>query len=598
LAPSSPSTPRAEYQSRLEARRAGAASLERRHYRLGNLRLLAFVAGAALAWLAFGSKVASPYWLAVPGVLFAILVILHDGVLRELQAARRAVSYYERLLARLDDRWVGTGEPGDRYLRPDHPYAEDLDLFGRGSLFELLCTARTRAGEATLADWLQSAAPPELVRQRQQAIAELRFRLDLREDLAVLGESVRSGVHAEEMVAWGAASPVFHSPRARPGLLCLSLATVASAILWIWLGWRDLFLILLITQLTIMYRLRHKLARAIADVEQPAHDLALLAGVLARLEQEQFTSAYLAGLRKRLSTPGRPLSLRIRQLNRWIELLDSRDNLFVRVAEPVLLWTVQICFAVEAWRARWGPAIGGWMAALGEIEALSSLAEYTYEHPGDPFPEFVSESPCLAGEGLSHPLLPAARAVANDVQLCGECRVLVVSGSNMSGKSTLLRTVGVNVVLAQAGAPVRARRLRLSSLHPGASIRVLDSLQSGSSRFHAELLHLRRIVTLAEQSPPVLFLLDEFLHGTNSHDRRIGAEAIVRGLITRGAIGLITTHDLALADIADALAPRAANVHFEDHLENGRMSFDYRMRPGIVTKSNALELMRSMGLEV
>ncbi|HWB96590.1 MAG TPA: hypothetical protein VG672_07810, partial [Bryobacteraceae bacterium] len=163
---------------------------------------------------------------------------------------------------------------------------------------------------------------------------------DLREDLAVLGESVRSGVHAEEMVAWGAASPVFHSPRARPGLLCLSLATVASAILWIWLGWRDLFLILLITQLTIMYRLRHKLARAIADVEQPAHDLALLAGVLARLEQEQFTSAYLAGLRKRLSTPGRPLSLRIRQLNRWIELLDSRDNLFVRVAEPVLLWTV------------------------------------------------------------------------------------------------------------------------------------------------------------------------------------------------------------------------------------------------------------------
>ncbi|HWB95965.1 MAG TPA: hypothetical protein VG672_04665, partial [Bryobacteraceae bacterium] len=177
MAPSSPSTPRAEYQSRLEARRAGAASLERRHYRLGNLRLLAFVAGAALAWLAFGSKVASPYWLAVPGVLFAILVILHDGVLRELQAARRAVSYYERLLARLDDRWVGTGEPGDRYLRPDHPYAEDLDLFGRGSLFELLCTARTRAGEATLADWLQSAAPPELVRQRQQAIAELRFRL-------------------------------------------------------------------------------------------------------------------------------------------------------------------------------------------------------------------------------------------------------------------------------------------------------------------------------------------------------------------------------------------------------------------------------------
>jgi DNA mismatch repair ATPase MutS len=235
---------------------------------------------------------------------------------------------------------------------------------------------------------------------------------------------------------------------------------------------------------------------------------------------------------------------------------------------------------------------------VGEMEALSSLAGYSYEHPADTFPEFTGESPCFEAEGLGHPLLPENRTVPNDVRIGGELRVLVVSGSNMSGKSTLLRTVGVNAVLAQAGAPVRARRLRISPLAVGASIQVQDSLQEGKSRFYAEITRLRAIMELANGATPVLFLIDELLHGTNSHDRRIGAEAIVRGLVARGAIGLITTHDLALTGIAAALGSQAANVHFADHLENGRMCFDFRMRPGVVEKSNAIELMRSVGLEL
>jgi DNA mismatch repair ATPase MutS len=180
----------------------------------------------------------------------------------------------------------------------------------------------------------------------------------------------------------------------------------------------------------------------------------------------------------------------------------------------------------------------------------------------------------------------------------GDLRVLIVSGSNMSGKSTLLRTVGINAVLAQAGAPVCARRLKVSRLALGASIRTMDSLQDGTSRFYAEIKRLHQIMELTGGPLPVLFLLDELLHGTNSHDRRIGAEAIVRGLVERGAIGLVTTHDLALAHVAEALAPRAENVHFEDQFEDGRMTFDYRLHPGVVEKSNALELMRSVGLEV
>ncbi|MGA2434212.1 MAG: DNA mismatch repair protein MutS, partial [Bryobacteraceae bacterium] len=211
---------------------------------------------------------------------------------------------------------------------------------------------------------------------------------------------------------------------------------------------------------------------------------------------------------------------------------------------------------------------------------------------------FVESGPLFEGVGIAHPLLPESRAVRNDVNLGGGLRVMIVSGSNMSGKSTLLRTVGINIVLAMAGAPVRARSLRLSPLAAGASIRTLDSLQGGTSRFYAEIKRLHAVVELTAGPLPLLFLLDELLHGTNSHDRLIGGEAVVRTLVERGAVGLVTTHDLALSGMVESLGERAANVHFEDQLRDGHIAFDYHLRPGIVQKSNALELMRSVGLDV
>jgi DNA mismatch repair ATPase MutS len=270
----------------------------------------------------------------------------------------------------------------------------------------------------------------------------------------------------------------------------------------------------------------------------------------------------------------------------------------MKVVGPLMLWTEQLAFAIEAWRRVSGPALRRWLDAVGEIEALCCLGAYAWEHPADVFPEFAAGGACFEGEEMAHPLLDRSRAVRNSVALGGDLRVLIVSGSNMSGKSTLLRTLGINTVLAQAGAPVCARRLRLSRLALGASIRTMDSLHDGTSRFYAEIKRLHQIMELTAGPLAVLFLLDELLHGTNSHDRKIGAEAIVRGLVERGAIGLVTTHDLALAQVVEALATRAANVHFEDQFENGRMTFDYRLHAGVVEKSNALELMRSVGLEV
>jgi DNA mismatch repair ATPase MutS len=357
-------------------------------------------------------------------------------------------------------------------------------------------------------------------------------------------------------------------------------------------------LLFILANLAFYTTIRARVQHILAAVELPANDLRILSGLLERFEREALESPLLAALKARITTDGQPASRQIIRLRRLVEWRDQANHqMFALVAEP-LLWSVHFAFAIERWRQSAGPHIGEWIAATGEIEALSSVAGYAAENPEDVFPELAEHGPLFDGKGIAHPLLPAATVIRNDVRLDENLQLLLVSGSNMSGKSTLLRSVGLNAVLAWAGAPVRASGLRVSPLAVGASMRVQDSVQDGKSRFYAEITRLRQVVDLAEGRVPLLFLLDEVLSGTNSHDRRIGAEAVVRNLVQSGAIGLVTTHDLALAHIADDLAPRAANVHFEDHIEDGRIAFDYRMRPGVVTKSNALELMRSVGLQV
>ncbi|MBX3024081.1 DNA mismatch repair protein MutS [bacterium] len=590
---------RADYTVRLAQRRRRAAALARSERRIGSARLAVFAAAGGLAWLAFGLHLVPGWSLALPTVLFAALILRHAAVIPARRAADRAVAFYERGLARLDEAWAGGGVGGERYLDPRHPYAADLDLFGAGSLFELLCTARTRAGQDTLAAWLLAPAPPDEVRARQAAVAALRPRLDLREDLAVLGDALGDALHADSLAAWGGAPRRLPGAPARLAAALAALAVVGSAAAW---GAGMVGPLPMLAALGVAAALgawwRAGVRAVVRDVEPAGRDLALLARLLARIEREPAEVPRLAALRAALDSGGVAPSARIAQLERLVGLLDARRNQFFAPLAPLLLWQTQLALAIEAWRAASGAAVARWVTALGEYEALQALAAYAAEHPDDRFPSFVDGPAQLAGEGLGHPLLPAARCVRNDVRLGPEHAVLVISGSNMSGKSTLLRTIGTNVVLAQAGAPVRATRLTASALAVGTSMRVHDSLQAGTSRFYAEIQRLRQLVDGASTPPPLLFLLDEILHGTNSHDRRIGAEAVVRGLLGRGAIGCITTHDLSLAGIVDALAPRAANVHFADHLEDGVMRFDYRMQPGVVQHSNALALMRAVGLEV
>jgi hypothetical protein len=591
--------PKTEYSKRRQHWQAEVARLDRQHLSLGNIRLTVFLLGVALWWFAIRPGTISGWWLLLPLTAFFALVLFHQGVRVKAQRAKRAVAFYDQGIARLEDRWSGQGQQGTEFVDEHHPYAQDLDLFGKGSLFELLCTARTRGGEATLAAWLCVPAPLEEIRARHAAVTELRPRLDLRETVALLGENVRASLHPTELNTWAQGPTLANLTVMRLIAVTLAGLTVFTLLGQVVFEWGPLwFLFALLLKFAFEIRLRPWMRQAGIGVTHAVRDLTLLSELLGHLETEQFHSLRLMSLRAALETNGLPPSRQITRLRQWISLLESAKNqLFIPIAF-LLLWETQIMLAIEAWRIRSGAAIPRWLTALGEFEALCALAGYAYEHPQDPFPELVADGPCFDGIEIGHPLLPRAQCVRNSLGLGNELQVLLVSGSNMSGKSTLLRTVGINIVLALAGAPVCAQRVQLSPLAIGATLRVQDSLQAGSSRFYAEISRLRQLMDIAKGPLPLLFLLDEILHGTNSHDRRVGAEGLIQGFLKRNAIGLVTTHDLALAQIVETLASRAANVCFEDHLVDGKLVFDYRMRPGIVQKSNALELMRSVGLEV
>jgi hypothetical protein len=593
--------PAEEYKRRLEDRQRMVEHFKKLEHLIGNIRLGVGLFFFVLLWLAIGPGVVSGWWLVLPILAFVVLVARHERIRAKGRQMQRAATFYERGLARIEDRWMSLPSIRERpYTEFDesHPYAIDLDIFGKGSLFELLSQARTRSGDQALASWLLAAASPAEIAKRQQAIEELRNNLDLREDMAVVGEDVRAAIHPEWMKRWGARPRVLESSAARAVAPVLSVLMIASLVYYfgfIGSGWFVLAAITLGGAFGMHYK--NRVRDVTASVADPVKDLQILSHLLERLEKEQWHTEKLRGLRAALDTEGQSPSTAIRKLVRLIEWLNSRLNPLFAALAPLLLWSTQFAFAIEQWRSRHGEAVGRWLDTVGELEALCSLSAFAYEHPGDPFPEVVESGTQLEGEELRHPLLPAAQCVPNSIKLDSHQQVLIISGSNMSGKSTLLRTAGVNAVLAFAGAPVRAKRLRLSILAIGATIRVMDSLQQGTSRFYAEIQRLRDIMELAKKMP-ALFLLDEILHGTNSHDRAVGAEAVIRGLIGRGAIGLVTTHDLALTRLAETLAPRSANFHFQDHLEDGRMVFDYRLHTGVVQKSNALALMRAVGLEV
>lgn len=589
----------AEYTRRLNSWDARAKDLEPYERHMGTVRLVLAALIIATAWASLASRVISPLWILPVVAGFAAAVLVHAELRRRWVRAQRAIVVYRNGVGRVQDRWAGSGLDGERFAADTHVYATDLDLFGKGGLFELVSAARTRMGEDTLAQWLLTPAAPGEIRDRQACIVELRDRVDLAEDLALLGEDGRIAAQPQALVEWAESPIALKQPWIRLAAWSLPPLFVATAVLWGTLGIAAPFILVVLIEIAVLARLGKTLALGLKTTEGALQDLKTVAALLSRVEREPFQAPVMQALICPLVSHGQPASRGFAQLDRIANLAESsrRNQLVSLFLSIPLLFSLQAVLLAERWRRRHGSIVRTWVETTGRIEALGSLARYSYEHPSYPFPELVAGPARFDAAALGHPLLPADRCIHNDLELGGDTKILLISGSNMSGKSTLLRAVGLNAVLAMAGAPVCASRLSMTPLQVAASIRVNDSLQEGSSRFYAEIKRLRQIYELATGEPAVLFLLDEVLQGTNSHDRRIGAEAILRAYRERGALGLATTHDLALTAM-QGLEGCLRNVHFDDRIDNGVITFDYKLRDGVVTKSNALELMRSIGLKV
>jgi hypothetical protein len=538
------------------------------------------------------------WWFALPAIVGTAVVPRFRRLRREATEAWRLKGYYRRGLQRISGDWPGSGTPGEEFLDPAHPYARDLGVFGEGSLFELLCVARTAIGRRGLANYVLSPASPEEVSSRQAAVRELSLRGKLREQVALLGEFEAAESRRETFTDWLDSPPVRFHPALRAAaavssaaVLCAVLAGAAGLVPWRVTG--HAILPLLAFQSIAGLVCRERVRRMMESLRSAALETSMLRQGLQLLEPQSFHAAKLVELAARVQGSSRS----VRALELLLRGMHARNKEWFYQASLLLMAATQLCMAVEQWRDRHGVNLRIWIDAWGEFEALNAIGNYAVENPEHTFPEVQVGAICFDAAALGHPLMQSEKCVRNDVQLDAGTRFYVISGSNMSGKSSLLRAIGLNAVLALAGGPVRAERLRLSPLRVCASIGVVDSQLNGQSKFLAEVERVRLAIESAAEGN-VLFLIDEIFSGTNSRDRRAASDAVVRTLVERGAIGALSTHDMALTEIAEAAELHGLNVHLGSRDGADPMSFDYRLKPGITTETNALAIARMAGVPV
>jgi hypothetical protein len=596
---------RITYEEGRNQRSREVASFDDRARTIGTTRLvLAVLALVLVGGLVWGRLGAWAGWSVAADVAgFVALVLVHARVHEARERSSAALRFHERGLARMDHAWDALPRGSERFKSAVHPFANDLDIFGHASVMQLVDATETRFGEERLARLLSLQDPgtwPGDVQARQEAVRDLTSRPAFREALAIAG-----GVLADEkpdpapLLAWAEDGGRLSPSLAVVGWV-LPIATFAVMVLGS-LGLRGAVVTLVVVaELAVGIVMGVRLTPILSVASDRQSAATRWRSMIAAVEAETFKAPLLQELRGRLSSGKRRASEEIGALERIVGFVDARRNeVFRLLIGPLLMWDVHCAFALLRWRRRAGVHVRGWLDALGEVEALASLAGFAFEHPDFAWPELAT-GPVVEARGLAHPLLPDGRRVGNDVTLAAAGHALVVTGSNMSGKSTLLRAVGVNAVLAFAGAPVCASALRIGAARVATSMRVVDSLEEGVSHFYAELRGLKRVLDLVQEPdrPPVLFLLDEILHGTNSRERVLGACAVVRVLVEGGALGAVSTHDLGITALERELGGRVENVHFEEQVVGDTMTFDYVLRSGIVQSSNALRLMRAVGIAV
>ena len=576
---------------------------ERRSLWVSNLRALLFLGAAACAVVGLWGDLRA-VWLGAAALLmaaFVAAVVHHADVDRRVSQARCLTRLQRDALSRLRRDFGSIPLPRTPGAEDTPPAADDLDLLGPRSLLHLLGTAHTFHGQVVLTRWILEPAEPHRIRERQRAVDELAGQLDERHEVAVKTAAI-GGEDPEPFLTWAEGESWL---RQRPWLVwsarLLAAVTIGLIVLDIldlirpWLWTAPVAINLLLTRV-LGARTRGTLAAA--SLGERA--FRRYAELLVWVGDARWRSPLLTDLQRALATDRRSAVHALKRLDRLAGLADLRSSGMAHLPiQAVTLWDVHVLEALERWQHDAGHQVRSWMEAVGELEALCSLAALRHDHPHWCFPDLVEGGPAqLLATQVAHPLIEPRASVANDVAIGPPGTFLLVTGSNMSGKSTLLRAIGVNVVLAQAGAPVCAQSMQLPPMRLGTSFRVQDSLADGVSYFMAELQRLKEIVDLADgtdEQPVLLFLLDEILLGTNVVERQIAVQRVIGHLLRQPTIGAIATHDLTLAEV-EACQPVHFIETFRDDGDRPRMTFDYLLRPGVSPTTNALKLLRMVGL--
>ena len=593
-------SPREVYQSREAEFSALTERLRKLSDRLSMARLGAFGGGVILfAILLSASLVTAVVTLSVALILFTWLVIKYESTEKRRKRYLHLAEINRLEIKCLEGDFSGF-KTGEEYAERDHPYSYDLDIFGKASLFQYICRTTSRPASDLLAEYLKQPAVREVILQRQGAVAELQQMTDWRQEMMTLGHlNAGAGSDPAPLMQWLRSEDAFIRTRREKIITgSLSLLALASVILVI-SGLPAAIIAPVFTVNFILYFTRFKkISKLQEQVSRSSELLRAYSEIIRLIEDRDFAATVLHNLQSHFKGEI-SASQRIRQLSRLVGRLDSRLNVLVSIPLNLLFFTdIHFCLALEKWKREHSARIPEWFAAMSEFEVLASLANMAFNNPEWVYPEVTDDYFVLKAEKMGHPLIPAGRRISNGFDAEGAGKAIIVTGSNMSGKSTFLRTCGVNAVLAFAGAPVCASAFAISLVRLHSSMRISDSLEENISSFYAELRRLRAIIAGAESDPRAFLLLDEILRGTNSDDRYTGSVALIKQLTGYGSVAMVATHDLRIAGLEIEIPDAIENYHFDVKVNGEELFFDYKLTPGVCSSFNASLLMKKMGIKV
>ncbi len=593
-------SPQEVYKSRAEEFGAKAMRLQKLSNRLSMGRLIAFAGGLILfVVLSTVSVVAAIAVLLVSLILFAWMVIRY-GITEKQRNHFRHLEEINKLEIRCLNGDFSGYKSGEEYTERDHPYTYDLDIFGHASLFQLICRTTSNPASHVLAGYLKQSASVDEIISRQEAVEELTPMTNWRQELITIGyHNAGAGNDPSPLLIWLGSNDLFRNRRREKTVIrCLSIIALASIALVI-AGFPAIVLAPVFTVNFIVYFTRfRKITKLHEQVSRSSDLLRTYSSAIGMIEKETFRTGKLRMLQGSFRGES-DASGQVRTLARLVSRLDSRLNVLVSIPLNLLLFTdIRFCLALEEWKGQHAAKIPGWFESMAEFEALSSLANLAFNNPSWVFPEMVADFFTFRAVNMGHPLIPEKRRINNDFELSGHGRAVLITGSNMSGKSTFLRTCGINAVLALAGAPVCASSFSLSHVRIHSSMRISDSLEENISSFYAELRKLQSIITEAEKDPRAFLLLDEILRGTNSDDRFTGSVALIKQLTGYGTVAMVATHDLRLAGLSKDIQVMIDNYHFDVKISGEELFFDYKLTPGVCSSFNASLLMKKMGIKV